>query len=165
MGEEKTAPAPPDRILTHAQQLLEACHVPVTPAIRNDARAALECEIKTGKTLEEAFQYIVAGAQERSRYGPLRRFFFQDCGWRYPRGEMSASAVERDYRKLQAALDEVYVPLQGAYIVEEDPPPAGAYSRAALFRRACQRAGITEERGLELVTPAQAKKLPHAVNE
>lgn len=64
---------------------------------------------------------------------------------------MQSDFDERDFRKLQAALAEIYLPLQGARIVEQDSAPAGAYARPQLFREACRRAGITKERGYRLV--------------
>jgi Helix-turn-helix domain len=63
---------------------------------------------------------------------------------------------ERDWRKLQAELRDLYLPLHGARLSDDDPPPPGHYSRKRIFRTACQRAGITVERGQRLVEQQEA---------
>ncbi len=76
----------------------------------------------------------------------------KECAKKPPARSYAQSDFDaRDWRKLQAELEAIYLPLQGARIVDEDPAPAGAYSRPALFREACRRAGLTMERGRSLV--------------
>jgi hypothetical protein len=91
--------------LALAQRLLEAMPHTVTPTNKNLALASLECEIRTGKTPEEAFQLILAGARETTAAGSLiNGFWFSDRKYLHPGGSLSPSAA-RSQREKEARIN------------------------------------------------------------
>lgn len=61
---------------------------------------------------------------------------------------------ERDMRLVRQELAQVNATLQGVWISDEDPPPAGAVSKQQVFRTACKRAGIGVDRARSLIASA-----------
>lgn len=91
------APPSPAKLWILAQQLLEAepIRLPVTGANKTAARAAVECEIRTGKVPEAAFQYILRGARETvAAGGRIDKFWLEDAGWRRPHGKLNPAEAK-----------------------------------------------------------------------
>lgn len=76
---------PPENLhpLNYARKLLEDLCFPATPDNLRIVGAAVEAEIKSGKTGPSAYEFILAGAKDARDEGlELNRFFFADAKYR-----------------------------------------------------------------------------------
>lgn len=159
-GKNRAAPPSPDRASHFAERLLHDAEIGVTPVNKIAAKAALECEIRQGYTLQEAYRTISQSIRRTRDIGVhVDRWFFEDAKWRLSDYRPITDYDEWDYeQRLKPGLMAAQ--------------RAGADSEEELLARACQSAGMTLERGREVmeahVRAARAayKKPPdRAVNE
>jgi len=64
---------------------------------------------------------------------------------------------ERDFRKLDQAIAAVQKTFDGRWIVDEYPAPPGAVSRRQIIEQAAQRAGVSCDRAMQLVSRAKER--------
>jgi hypothetical protein len=74
--------SPLDGLRIFARDLLNRAELPMTYGNENAVLAAMKCEIRTGKTPDEAYTFILDGTLNARPYHEVTRFFFEDAKYR-----------------------------------------------------------------------------------
>lgn len=127
--ESKAEPPSDLHPLNYGRKILEEIEFPVTPDNIRAVTAAVEAEIKAGKTGPAAYEFILAGVLDAREEGlEINRFFFQDAKYRTEnrRGGLNGRRSQSRSERIAERTDRVFSQIESA---EDVPEPVRKRTR------------------------------------